>query len=241
MRKWLRKIKEGLGIPSWKAIVHVVVVQIAVQLIWHFVSKGFETPLVREVGFLVIFCVALIAVALYLPKLPRTLTGGHPSKKSDESLEWLQTLASSDLQRLPEFVKARINHWYFRGIGKPEPYFEISIELINATLFTLHLVGASGFIVIDGNRCNSPPQVSEQWSIKHGDRVFIRVYQPITSRTANRITSASNNGETVKFDLREFQLNLETTDVGYEGNKILVRGKEEDIITRENSQPLIMF
>lgn len=82
MRNWLRHLKERIGIPSGRAIVHLVVVQIVVQLMWNWLSKMFETVLLREVGFLVLFIVGLIVVAWYLPKLSPIL--GGPSRKVEE-------------------------------------------------------------------------------------------------------------------------------------------------------------
>jgi uncharacterized protein YbaR (Trm112 family) len=73
MGKRLQAIKRKLRIPSWQALVHLVVVELLLNILWNWVSKMFQIVVVREIGFLVIFVAAICAVSWYLPKLAPTL------------------------------------------------------------------------------------------------------------------------------------------------------------------------
>jgi hypothetical protein len=73
MHKVCQFFKEKLRISSWQALVHLVIVQIILNLIWGWVSNMFEVVLIREIGFLVIFVAGIFAVAWYLPKLAPAL------------------------------------------------------------------------------------------------------------------------------------------------------------------------
>jgi len=75
MWKWVQSAKQKLGIPSGRAIIHVVIVEIVINLVWNWVSNRFTVPLVREIGFLFVFVAGLFAVAWYLPKLAPVYTG----------------------------------------------------------------------------------------------------------------------------------------------------------------------
>ncbi len=64
-----------MGITSWKALIHLVIVEIIINLIWNQVSKAFTIAYVREIGFLAVVIAGLFAVAWYLPKLAPIYTG----------------------------------------------------------------------------------------------------------------------------------------------------------------------
>ncbi len=83
MGKRLQNIRERLRIRSWQAIIHIVIVQFIIQWIWDWISKMFTIPVVREIGFLVLFVVGLIVVAWYLPKLNPVFSGRSRPKETN--------------------------------------------------------------------------------------------------------------------------------------------------------------
>ena len=136
MWKWLR-IK--LGIPSGRVILHFVIIEIILQFIWNWVSNMFTIPLVREVGFLVVFVAGLFAVAWYLPKLTPNLSGASKYRKvrndyDTESIKYgniMRDMLKEDVAKLDNCI-----HVEFRGVkisntrDKARPFliFEFSIH-----------------------------------------------------------------------------------------------------------------
>ena len=58
-----------LGITSWQGIIHLVIVQAIINIIWEQISRMFTVAYVREIGFLVVVIAGLFAVAWYLPRM----------------------------------------------------------------------------------------------------------------------------------------------------------------------------
>ena len=81
---------QKLHIASWQAILHFVVVEIALNLIWDRVSSMFQIVAIREVGFLVVFVAGLFAVAWYLPKLEPALYSLGSAKIKKQSVTRLE-------------------------------------------------------------------------------------------------------------------------------------------------------
>lgn len=80
MGKRFSTIKQKLGIPSGRVIVHFIVVECILSYAWNWISKMFENQLIREIGFLIIFVAAIFAIAWYLPKLSPALSGKGKDK-----------------------------------------------------------------------------------------------------------------------------------------------------------------
>lgn len=71
----LQEFKAKLRIPSIRVILHVIILEIIVNVVWAVLSKLIiENPLIKDVGFLVLSVLALFALAWYL--------GRHPSAQS---------------------------------------------------------------------------------------------------------------------------------------------------------------
>ena len=86
MGKRLQSIRGKLGITSWQALVHLVVVEIILTLLWDWISKMFTIAVVREIGFLFVFISGVFAVAWYLPKLSPVLLGLKATRTSKPNI-----------------------------------------------------------------------------------------------------------------------------------------------------------
>ena len=87
MGKRLQAIREKLGITSWQALIHLVIVQIIFNLIWNQVSKAFTIAYVREIGFLAVVIAGLFAVAWYLPKLAPVYSGRKTEMTPNQTMK----------------------------------------------------------------------------------------------------------------------------------------------------------
>ncbi len=142
MRKILETTKLKRYIPSGRAILHVLVLEAFIEYIWHLISKGFDTVLVREIGFLVIFLVVLVIVAWYLPKLSPKWSGKKSVNENTQvgtpsSVSWLQQVLEEDRRNLGSriLINHPEPHWLFGGIDQVDPYFEVIVHLVNTALF----------------------------------------------------------------------------------------------------------
>lgn len=122
--------------------------------------------------FTVLVICALLIFMLSLLRVIRKVT--------ITSIEDIKTYNMIDL------VKVRFSHPIWNGISNSEPYIDFIFEVINASGSPITIIGASGWIEIDGTRCNIPPQTSRQY-ISHGDTRNIRIHQSITTGTSESI------------------------------------------------------
>ena len=240
MGKRLQEIREKLGISSGRAIVHLVIAQIALQLLWWVLGKMFSNipEIVIGWGYLAIFIAGIFAVALYLPKLSPMLSGANKvNNRKEQRTEdvFLKEVLKSNQAKIYEAIKGRITQWDFSGFGKVEPYFEINFEITNSSIFTTHLKGVSGYIKIGVNPLVAPPQVNDIWGIEQGDSVSITLRQPISPQTLAIISIAGKNNIQIKFDLGNLVFEFETTTKGYEGITHILKGGVFTFIPKENT------
>lgn len=116
MSRWWDSVRTRLHIPSWSAIINFIIVQVALQLIWAWISSGFTYSLIRELGSLAIFIAVIFAVAWYLPKLtavimgkPSTTANGPSTVSASPQIEDWQiqnpTRRATVLTHLDEIIK----------------------------------------------------------------------------------------------------------------------------------------
>lgn len=235
MREWLRNIKERLDITSWKAIVHVIAVQLVVQVIWHWISRGFETPLIREIGFLVIFCVALIAVAWYLPKLTPTLSGrSQPKEAKGSSLqkgtEWLEKLAEQDFANLAQRIKVEVRRVNFSGLNDKVPNLELVVSIFNSSVFRAKLLRCDGYIQLSGNKC-APPQLDKLPKLEHGTGSEVKLYQNLNDSTAEWLKEEAEANGLINIVCIMCKLVFQITGNGYD--------EQVDIVVKDDGLPCI--
>jgi len=85
MRKWF---KEKFNIPFGRAILHFVISQVVLQIIWNWASKMVTTHTwIKEMGILVTFVFGMTLVAWYLPKISPRLSGASLEEKETRSGE----------------------------------------------------------------------------------------------------------------------------------------------------------
>ncbi len=166
----------------------------------------------------------------------------QPVKKDmDATTRWLLSVLASNRQYVYTAVNGRILGWRFSGINSPDPYFEIALEEVSTSIFTLHFIGGSGPIFVDGTKCQQPPTTNEQRGLTQGDTFQVTVEQAVSKDVADIIRAASNNKQNVRFDLRQFHLHFETTTKGYEGLKPLIKfDREFEVQPNTNTTLLVL-
>lgn len=189
-------IGKKLGITSWGAIIHIIVVEIIINLIWNWVSKGFETILVREIGFLVLVIAVIFAIAWYLPKLSPKLGGaskqsGIITDYTSLSRHWLEQALIDDKDNLGSRIYGRDYQCLTDGLNKTDPYIEVTVNLINAHVFPILVTGVSGRLSINGDECAFAVEMATTIRILHGESSNVRMKQRLTREMIQSITLPS--------------------------------------------------
>ena len=87
MQERLKDLRARLRAISPAALMHVVVLELVVQALWFGVSRAIANSAIRDAGFLVAFCVALLAVAWYLPRLQPPMARVTPATRAAIEVE----------------------------------------------------------------------------------------------------------------------------------------------------------
>lgn len=150
MGKRLQKLKERLGIPSGRAVVHFVLVEIAINLIWDRASRMFIIPLIREIGFLVLSLAGLFAVAWYLPRIWPSFSGATEGKTRTKSssvvnryaqpyADWMTAALNRDTDNFPRciFVHNMTINW--QPLRETDSSFLIHYDVYTSSVFRLDI------------------------------------------------------------------------------------------------------
>ncbi len=183
-----KSIKESFRIPSLRATLHFLVVQVITQLGWNWVSKQFENKMIRELGFLALFVTGLIVVAWYLPKISPVLSGANKSIKKIAKLEsaWLEQI-QDDKDNLGKRLYGRDYVWSFGGLKNVDSFIEMTMTLINACVFPILVKGVNGRFLIEGQECAHVAEMEGQTRIPHGESGGIRIKQRLSESMMNLI------------------------------------------------------
>lgn len=218
----------------WKVIETLDTLNAVVQymnIVWEF----FSTP----IGMLILLAVGLSLIFYAVLKPARKEGQGKKAENTEDV--FLKEVLKSNQAKIYEAIKGRIIGWRFSGINSPDPYFEICLEEINTSIFTIHFLGGSGSLFINGAECQQPPRMNEQWGLEQGKVFEVTVKQGVSKNVADIIQAASNNKQKVKFDLQQFHLCFETTTKGYEGFKPLIKfDREYEVQPNINTNLLIL-
>jgi hypothetical protein len=87
MQERLKDLRARLRTISPSALIHVVMLELVVQAMWFGVSRAVANSTIRDAGFLVAFCVALLAVAWYLPRLQPRVARVTPTTRAPIEVE----------------------------------------------------------------------------------------------------------------------------------------------------------
>jgi len=172
MGKWSR-IKRG--IPSGRAILHFVIIEIVLQLIWNWVSNMFTIPLIREIGFLVVFVAGLFAVAWYLPKLSPRLSGtsadgkpqqGMPTDYERRYADWMATAIQDDVGDLPGCVIVKEPHICWEHLEeRGDAYIEFNFDIWSSSVHLLKISKqVEGHICFQGGELERIPEITQEAS-----------------------------------------------------------------------------
>lgn len=81
-----------------------------------------------------------------------------------------------------DYVRIRFVRALWDGMNGSRPYIDFIFQMANVSSSRITIVGATGWIEINGSRCSIAPQTSRH-SISRGDTRIIRVRQPVAART----------------------------------------------------------
>jgi len=217
MREKMQRLREKLGVPSGRAIAHIVVVEGILNLVWNQVSKMFTIPLIREMGFLVLTVAGLFAVAWYLPKLAPKWSGATQSDRSVQKAQlpepWLRRLLEDDKASLGGRIYLTKHNWHWEGLRRTDSYMELTLTVINAASFPVLVTGAEGRFLICGQECARPAEMQDRRGIPHGERGDILVRQWLSSDMMNLIVKQPDD---IEISLRACRLIIEAEVPGEE-------------------------
>lgn len=197
MGKRLVDIKGKFSIPSGRSILHIAVVEVVLEGIWVGVTQLFESEVVKGIGFLVVFCFGIFAVAWYLPKLSPRLSGASVKNKAEiapkQTLSWLEQILQEDRDKLSSRIFWRKYRWECRGLIKTEPFLEVIIEVINAAVFPILITGVEGSLTIGDTLCNTSASMQGGSRFPHGHVANLRIRQNLSLETAKVILDIQKN------------------------------------------------
>ena len=207
--------------PSGRAIIHIVGVQIAIQLIWDWASRMFEIAWIREVGFLVLFVVGLFVVAWYLPKLSPIL--GGPSRKAErirdsetESLgEVFISMMNADsgkdgVRKCLIVQPKRVDFEHIRN--KSGPYLLFQWLIYNMSVCTIKFAQSpTGHALYNGQELKDTPEFLPSGlkpTLKRTEAGFIELRQFLLPKVAEEILNTESN-KSSEFDFHMVHLQID--------------------------------
>jgi hypothetical protein len=206
MQNRLRHIKEKLGIPSGRAIIHIVVVEIIITTIWYGVSKLISTPSIREIGFLVIFIAGLFAVAWYLPKLtpgiiPWSKRKGY-NEDDVESIRYgniLRNMMKEDIDKLDICLSVVFRRVMIDHIGdKAGPYLVFVFSVHSSSVYRMQFnKEPRGHLIYEGQELKDEPEfvpgswISQKPTLLRKSSGTIDLRQFLLPEIASHITDMS--------------------------------------------------
>jgi hypothetical protein len=175
MGKRLRAIRERLSIPSGRAIIHIIVVEIIINSLWNWVSGMFAIPLIREIGFLVLIIAVLFAVAWYLPKLSPRFSGASVGKGSKQNIstdyekryaDWMTTAIQEDVRDLPSCILVNEPHICWEHLKEREDaYVEFNFGIWSSSVHLLEISKqVEGHICFQGGELERIPEITQKAS-----------------------------------------------------------------------------
>ena len=230
MGKRLKRFQAKLSIPSGRAILHVVIVEIIINLLWNWVSQMFTFPIIREIGFLVLIITGLWAVAWYLPKLSPKFSGAsseskpkviHEYSSLDENKRKLANWMSANMEyekRNPRhFIHARPD-WFGLYLDSVSGAFILfRFAILTSTIHTLKFLPekTSGHIKYMKQDLARVPEVEDQSHdiLTRETQTMLAVKQFLEPVTEAHIRKLHGNQEVpeVSFELGELNIFMQAT------------------------------
>lgn len=137
-------------LPSWGVVVHFLIMEVVSQLLWWGASNMLTiAPIIRDIGFLVVFVAIIFAVAWYLPKLssarPDFAKTPNKQSKKDLSISWLDGLVHEQTSQPQKYLYPHLQRLFVSSSTE----LGIEIEWFNCSLFYMEFVSLSGEISIN--------------------------------------------------------------------------------------------
>lgn len=226
MLKWLKNIVRR--IPSGKAIAHVVIIEIFLELIWNWFSGVITIILVREIGFIVVFVAGLFAVAWYLPKLSPRWSGATDireklQREPKPHTPWLEEILKTDRQQLVDRMKIQKLQWSWNGIDDINPYIEVIVPFVNASVFSVLVIKTDGSFIIEGSRCNLPTSMEGQRRIPRADTAYIRIRQLLLREVADIAIKKREAHSTLNIDLSACYLYIQSEEPEHRSEPVALK------------------
>ena len=142
---------------------------------------------------------------------------------------WLNQVIIDDKQELSNRLYQHIERWLFDNIHKSEPFMEVIIQIINATVFSVVIRGIEGSFQIQGTKCNWDATISGGTRIQHGEVGNIRISQRLSKETVDMMVTLHNERDGFMINLSGCYLVVqpEEPNVENEVKKIPIKISEQ--------------
>lgn len=158
-----------------------------------------------------------------------TDTSQTPDMTPSKDLSWLERLASQDIDNLSQRIKAEVRKLDFNNLKQLNPEFEVSVSIVNTSVYKLELKSHVGFIQFGGS--NWEPKF-DPVNFTHSERKTILLRQTVTQEVAKYLMNEANAGNPVNFVCGQYRLVFNVLDKDYEECKA-------EIPVREGGLPCI--
>ena len=144
--------------------------------------------------------------------------------------EWLEMIASQDLDNIKQRIRAEVREVKFGGLEAKEPSFELTVRIVNTSIFRVKLLRCDGFIQLSGSQC-VPPQLYRFPEIEHGTGETVDLHQSLNDRTAQWLIEQGKNNSPINIVCNTCQFVFQVTSEGY--------NRQIEIPIREGGLPCI--
>lgn len=157
---------------------------------------------------------------------------GDSQTENINSPSWFQQLLTSDRKELGKRIHIFRERWFFDNIRATEPFMEVIIHVVNASVFPIMIEGVVGSFQIQGTKCNWDATMSGS-RIPHGEAGNIRISQRLLKETVDMMVKLHNERGGFMVDLNTCHLVIqaEEPDVRNELVRVSLGIREQVMIT----------
>jgi len=156
----------------------------------------------------------ILGIALYCVPIYATLKKRAGTKKDlqsdDSACKSLKEMAEQDIEKPYARLHVFRNHAEFHYEPGLDPYIDVFVEFVNASVFRIACFGEiSGHATYSNHPISAPPRIIENvrldvglvgFSVKHGEIGTLIIRQAISSQMADRMLAETSNKVPIKFE-----------------------------------------
>ncbi len=93
---------------------------------------------------------------------------------------WLLQVLDNDLKKISSRIFWREYRWSVDGLTKTDPYFDLTVTMINANIYNIKIEKVRGRFLIEGQECAQVAELLSATGIPHGESGNITIRQRIS-------------------------------------------------------------